>query len=160
MTVALSQHLEDQRRQFLTDEFRKLQIPRMRSLGVTSSKRVQKSIKRQQSSNSVSQRLWWGPEVFCFCLLYVVLSFISNSSSLFCPSFSFAIFFALCCAHRSVWIGGSCCVLSFRFHCRRGSYCGHTTCPLCVQVWVCSFASNMFCYLVILGSWLSLCFLR
>lgn len=25
---------------------------------------------------------------------------------------------------------------------------------------LCSFASNMFCYLVILGSWLSLCFLR
>lgn len=42
--------------------------------------------------------------------------------------------FALSSKPRSVWIGGSCSVLSFRFDCRWGSYCGRPTCPLSLHV--------------------------
>lgn len=94
--------------------------------------------------------------------------------------------FALCLIHRSVWIGGNCDVLLFRFYCRMSSYCGHTTCFLCISTCACeclcvcvclcvracvcagsgdrkwncldavfSLASILFCYVVILGFWLS-----
>lgn len=69
-----------------------------------------------------------------FSLSSSVILLLSSS----CQSFSFYVFFALCFIHRSVWIGGNCAVLSFRFYCRRGSYCGHTTCPPCIYVCVCA----------------------
>lgn len=42
--------------------------------------------------------------------------------------------FALSPKRRSVWIEGSCSVLSFIFDCRWGSYCGQPTCPLSLHV--------------------------
>lgn len=45
--------------------------------------------------------------------------------------------FALCLIRRSVWIGGNCDVLLFRFYCRMSSYCGHTTCFLCISTCAC-----------------------
>lgn len=96
------------------------------------------------------------------------LAWFSHSSSLVSASprsssvsrLSLTKCFALSSKRRSVWIGGSCLTLSFRFDCRWGSYCGRTTCTLTLHVWVPSFACSMFCYLVIFGFWRAHCFGR